>query len=459
MRSGIPSLPRKNVFIDAAQGLGPLEWWRHTLGHGGINALPLPERVVEGVAKLRPRLLRIFIQEHFDIYSARRRFNWAKLDPYMDALARTGAKVVAAITIKPKVLYPEIEHSIWRPKSVEEWQKVIFRLVKRYSVQKPIVTHWEIGNETDIGEDGGSPYLIPDPMVYAEYYAMTADPILKAFPEAKVGGPASCWVENEPLPGFVRHCLQNRVRLDFISWHIYHDDPQRHAFGVERAARFLADFPSPRPEMMVTEWNKSFDPVSAEDLAFSPRRAANVAACLLAMLQARLDWSFYYHIWDQVFYPEPFSSFFSPAGIENMIDHWNQIPHRFGLFGVNGELRPQYFVYQMLANMGEERIASNSIDSDLHLLAARTDRQVAALIVNFNLQTSHDTLATAHFSKLTPGRKLLTLYRIDDDARWSADDFRLFPVEQREVYAGRQFRCQLYSPADSVSLLTLTDVA
>jgi len=153
-------------------------------------------------------------------------------------------------------------------------------------------------------------------------------------------------VTNEPLPGLVKHCRESGTRLDFISWHLYSDDPAQHARGVELGKQLLEGFPGKRPEMLVTEWSKSFDAVSAEDMAFEPRRAANIAANALAMREAGLDWSFYYHIWDQTFYPEPFEPFYSPEGIAMMIEHWNQVPHRMGLFGVNGEVRPIYFVYQ-----------------------------------------------------------------------------------------------------------------
>src|SRR4051812_12762077 len=110
MEESILTLPRDEVEVDAEAAQGPLEWWRHTLGHGGINAVPLPSRVVEGVRKLQPRLTRIFLQEFFRIYPDHDRFHWSRLDPYMDALARTGTKVVAAITIKPSVLFPKIDH-------------------------------------------------------------------------------------------------------------------------------------------------------------------------------------------------------------------------------------------------------------------------------------------------------------------------------------------------------------
>jgi xylan 1,4-beta-xylosidase len=454
----IASLPRSIVTIDASAALRPLEPWRHALGHGGINADPLPERVVEGVQRLKPRLIRIFIQEFFQIYPDHGRFDWSRLDPYMEALARTGARVVAAITIKPRPLFPAIDHTVWQPVDEAEWQRVVFELVRRYSVERPIVTHWEVGNETDIGESGGSPFLIPDPGEYFAFYQMTIAPILKAFPAARVGGPAACWIDNQPLPGFVERCRQAGTPLHLVSWHLYHDDPARHAAGVEKARKLLADYPGERPELMVTEWSKGFDRISVEELAFSPRRAAIVAASILAMREAGLDWSFYYHIWDQVCSAASFEPFFSPTGVAGMLEHWNERPHRFGLFGVGEEVRPQYFVYQLLARLGEEQIAAESDELELRVLSARGERTVSALLVNLGSPASNDRVVTVGLTNLRPGRRRLTTYRIDAERRWSSEGLELRPVEQREIDTGDRFRCQLYCPGDSVSMVELSEI-
>jgi hypothetical protein len=449
------SIPRSQITIDAAAAIGSLEWWRHGLGHGGINAVPLPARVVHGVRKLQPRLIRVFLQEFFQIYPEHGRFDWSRLDPYMDALAATGAKVVAAITLKPCVLFPAVDHRVWRPNDVGEWQRVLFELVKRYSVDRSLVTHWEIGNETDIGESGGAPYLIPDPAEYGAYYEMALPPILEAYPEAKVGGPAACWVDNEPLPGLVERCRASGTRLDFISWHLYSDDPTRHAAGVAKAKALLERFPEPRPEMMVTEWSKSFEPVSVADQAHEPRRAAAIAAALLGMLDAGLTWSFYYHIWDQVCYASDFAPFFSPKGLDGMLRHWNEVPHRFGLFGVDEAVRPQYFVYQMLSRLGNERLPAEVAHPDLRVLAARGEGLVAVLVANFNLPSSQDQVVTLQFAHLAAGRKQLTTYRIDAERRWSPDELELIPLERREVDMRTEFRCQVYCPSDSVVMVQL----
>ncbi|NLW49912.1 MAG: hypothetical protein GXY85_03595 [Candidatus Brocadiaceae bacterium] len=455
MRLNLPN-ELTDVTVDAKPNGEPLETWRHSLGHGGVNWLPLPGRVVEDARRLRPRLIRIFIQEFFRVYRGEGRFDWSRLDPYMDALERTGAKVVAAVTIKPKALYPEIDQSIWRPRDVAEWQNVVRELVRRYSVQRRVVTHWEIGNEPDIGENGGCPYLIKDPAEYAEYYAMTVRPVLEVFPEARVGGPALASAGHALLPGLVEFCAQTDTPLHFVSWHLYHDSPEKHAACVRQIRKVLDGYPGRRPETLVTEWNSDLAlKVSVAEQARDPRRAAIVAAAILDMMEAGLDWSFYYHIWDQTCFHEDFEPFFSDNGVRLMTRHWNEIPHRLGLFGVGGEVRPQYFVYQMLAQLGEARLPVEA-PHGLRVLAGRCGHAVGVMIVNHNADEPQDRAANLTFRNLTPGVRTLTLRRVDGDARWCEETLELEPVEQRAVSVSQTFNCHVYVPADSVAFVRLT---
>lgn len=290
---------------------------------------------------------------------------------------------------------------------------------------------------------------------------MTIEPILASFPTAKVGGLAACWVEHEPLPGFVEECRRSGTRLDFVSWHLYSDDPRRHALGVERAKAMLAGFPGPRPELLVTEWSKGVEHgadaagvaphagrvVSVEEMAFESRWAAVTAASILAMVDAGVDWSFYYHIWDQVFDPDLFRPFFSEAGRRAMLEYWNEVPPRFGLFGVGGEVRPQYFVYWLLGRLGDERVLVRATNMDTHVLAARTDDAVSVFLARLGADESGDILATLDFANVAPDHKLLSVYRIDRDRRWDEASLEPRPVERRAVYA----------PADSVVMVRLED--
>jgi xylan 1,4-beta-xylosidase len=461
-------LPRVDVRVDSRARQGLFEWWRHSLGQGGVNSTPLPERVVEGIGKLEPRLIRVFLQQYFDIYPDHGTFNWSLLDPYMDALARTGAQVLATINVKPPVLFPQVDQAVWRPNDVAEWQNVIYQLVRRYSVEKPIVTHWEHANEPDIGEQGGCPYLIPTAEENFEFYRMTARPVLEAFPEARVGGPAIAGVDSPILRGFIERCWQSNTRLDFVSWHMYNSDLDRFRAGVEKVGSYLAGFPGRRPEIMLNEWNKGFDfadpdhpsyhLVSVEEMAFAPRRAAFAAANILSLMETGLDWSHYFLIWDSCCYPGPFRPFYSAASTRQvMYRHWNETPHRFGLFSEGLEVRPQYFVYQMLSRMGVERVAARCPDPDVRVQAAVDGGKLSVLAVNYDPQTSRDLIVTIHFGNLKPGVRMLKAYRIDDDRRWSPEGLELVPIEHRTVDVLPDFACQFYSPADSVLMVVLQE--
>lgn len=448
------SLPAVPIRVDLAEEQGDLEPWRQAIGIGGINSTPLPESVVSGLSKIQPRLIRVFIQEFFNVYPEHGRYDWSRLDPYMDALARTGAHVVAAITIKPKPLFPKIDQSVWKPNDVAEWQRVIAALVRRYSVERKIVTYWEIGNETDIGENGGCPYLIKDPTDYAQFYKMTIAPIVATFPEAKVGGSAVANSSSDYLPKFIDQCHREKIRLDFISWHLYSDNPGGHAGLVEKYRKLLEPFGERRPEMLVTEWSKNFDRASVEEMAFDPSRAAITAACLVAYIDAKVDWTFYYHGWDQTCYAEEFKPFFSNPGI--MYHHWNETPHRFGLFGVGGEVRPQYFVYRMLNQMGPRRIAAACDEKSFTVLACKSAGNLpTVMIVNGGTRAAEDRVAAVSFAHLTPGHSRLTTYRIDRDLAWTSPTLELSPREIREVDVQTTFMCQVYCPADSVSWIIL----
>lgn len=434
-------LPKSEVKVDADEEIGSLEIWRHSFGQGGINPIPLPIEAIEGIKKLHPRLLRIFIQEYFNIYRDDGTFHWEILDPYMDALAQTGAKIVGCITIKPRRLFPKIDQKVWQPTDIEEWQRVIYQLVERYSVVKPIVTYWEIANEPDIGEDGGTPYLISEPNEYCEFYKMTIEPIIKACPTVKVGGPALASVDSLLLNGLVEFCKKTGTKLDFLSWHLYSDDPQSHSQGIKKVKEMVKDFPGQKPELLITEWNRSIPQVTG-----GAKDASIISACLISMENAGVDWTFYYQIWDQVFYKKYFANWFSPQGIENMSKFWDPVPP-FGLFNLEGEARTTYFVYQMLYRMGGTKISTTCADPDIKVLASRTTDEIFVFLTN---TSSEDKSINVHISGLQPGIKSWKIYLLGERQTKQPYNLEQFLTLQRSVTTSSYFSCDIYAPSYSV---------
>jgi hypothetical protein len=184
-----------------------------------------------------------------------------------------------------------------------------------------------------------------------------------------------------------------------------------------------------------------------------PRRAAIIASSIIAMTNAGLDWSFYYHLADQHARLEEFRPFFANPDI--MYHHWNEVPHRFGLFGVAGEVRPQYFVYQMLSRMAATRVKATCDIKDIRLLASRDEKTISILASNFSMQDSIDCLAKIRLTGLDPDERNLTIYRIDRSNSWSNEKLEMTPNEAREIDVKDTFSFQVLFPADSVSLILL----
>ncbi len=61
-------MKRAEIQIDVASDEGVYEGFRHSLGYGGINRQPLPEKIIRGMKALKPCLVRIFLQEYFHVY-------------------------------------------------------------------------------------------------------------------------------------------------------------------------------------------------------------------------------------------------------------------------------------------------------------------------------------------------------------------------------------------------------
>ena len=97
-------------------------------------------------------------------------------------------------------------------------------MVRHYKERGAGIRYWEIGNEPDIGEDGGCPYRFT-PENYLPYYQHTAAAILRADPDARVGGPAVANYRSPILPALMDFGASGKAPLHFVSWHIYNSDP------------------------------------------------------------------------------------------------------------------------------------------------------------------------------------------------------------------------------------------
>jgi len=427
--------------------------------------MPPPPPVVEEIKKLKPPMVRIFLQEFFFIYKGNGVYDWSILDPYMDAVHALGGDIMASICIKPNSLYPVIDETIWMPTNVEEWQDVIRNLVLRYSVEKPYVTHWTIANEQNIGELGACPYLITNPDDYYEYYKFTAAPMRQVLPpQIKIGGPsyAGGW---EPaatyLARFVELCKRDNIQVDFVCYNCYTDTPEHHVSGG-RDIRNALDKVNPSVKLYMTELNVGIDDgLSLEEKPYQPACAASLMATVLALHEdGSLDGSFQYHMYDQYAHPKHFESWYER--VRYITRYWNDTINRVGLVDLDGKRRPQYYGYEMLYALTGERVSMGGTSNSMHGIASKSgDGTLNVFVVNYAGKGTPDAVTKFQFGGASAGTYRLNITRIDNEscAKMKNDPaYTLAPTESRVVYVHPDFHFDVSTPADSTTLIRFVPI-
>ena len=75
------------------------------LGQGGLSDEPMWDSRVAEVRSLKPRLIRLFVQEYFQLLPSRGRDHFDTLDRSVDTILKAGAKPLMCLCFKPGVLF------------------------------------------------------------------------------------------------------------------------------------------------------------------------------------------------------------------------------------------------------------------------------------------------------------------------------------------------------------------
>lgn len=352
----------------------------YALGQGGLSEKPMLAAHVEQLRQLHPQTIRLFVQEFYNLYPAHGRYHWTTLDRTLDDIVATGARPLLCLCFKPKTLFPRIDERLVEPTDYQEWEELIAQLVRHVNRERKYgVEYWEVGNEVDIGEAGGCPYLF-QPDEYVRFYTHTASAILRADPKAKVGGPALAGYNSLIGDALLKHCANGNAPLHFFSWHVYDSDPAAFGRSIRDVKGKLASYPALKNvETVLDEWNMSLAQPNLRP-AFQP---TFILETTRVMRREGLTRSAYYHIRDWFVDEDRFAQFESPAGVELVSRWWNITPQYDGLYDNQGRVRPAYYAFKLLSLIrGKEWVVSAS-DLDLKGFAAEDSAGIHLVFWNF----------------------------------------------------------------------------
>lgn len=379
--SSAAAQPLAHVTVDFSRPAELIDLRKMALGQGGLSEQPMFDSRIAELRALQPSIIRLFIQEYFDLLPERGRYHFETLDRSVDAILATGARPLMCICFKPRVLFPEINHDIVEPNDYAQWEELIVNLVRHYKERGAGIRYWEVANEPDIGESGGCPYRFK-PENYVRYYQHTAAAIRRADPDARVGGPALASVKSRILPALLDFCATNKVPLHFVSWHIYSSSPRAVGDTVRYAKELIGRHPSLQPETFLDEWN-----MDLTNPPLDPRlQPCYIAETTWQMKESGLDYSCYYHIRDWHVNFDTFAKFMSPGGNVFMARWWNRMPQFDGLFDYQDTPRPSYFAFKLLSRVNGQRLPVSSDLAAVHAFAAQDEhlKMYNVMVWNFS---------------------------------------------------------------------------
>lgn len=224
-------------------------------------------------------------------------YDWTDLDRRVDFMHKMGAEPILAASYMPQVLDAVENHDRQSaPNNYSLWEEMCYQAAKRCIERGVRVPFWEVWNEVNTGwlkpgpdDTGGERFqklynealgrLQPESEVirrfeaYCKLYKATVEGVRRADPKAQFGGPAlaSGPLENDECGhcfhgrGFTRglmaYCTEEKLPIDFLSWHEYFQPWQ----AVDREAKafrqYLNDYPEIKPQvksLMITEWNEAW---------------------------------------------------------------------------------------------------------------------------------------------------------------------------------------------------------
>jgi xylan 1,4-beta-xylosidase len=309
-------------------------------------------------------------------------YNFSYVDQIYDGLLASGVRPFVELSFMPKKLALRDQlHAFWYkqnispPKDYAKWDALIKQftqhLVDRYGIAEVAQWYFEVWNEPNLDFWGGDPRQ----PTYWELYDHTARAVKSVNSRLRVGGPATAqaaWAD-----AFIKHCVDQNIPVDFVSSHVYGNDKSEDVFGTSeniprnqmvcRAVKRVHDqiHASAKPQLPLiwSEFNASYfnEPAVTDALYMGPWLADTIRQCdgLVDMMSY---WTFSDVFEEQGVVKEPFYG-------------------GFGLLAEDGIPKPAFAAFELLHNLGDQRLA---LDSDTALVTRRKDGSVVVALWNYS---------------------------------------------------------------------------
>jgi xylan 1,4-beta-xylosidase len=415
------SRDEQTITIDGRAASRPFpHFWEQMFGSGRA-ILALREsyrndlRLVKEVADFKYVRFHGILDDEVGVYDTGKRgkteYNFSYVDQIYDGLLANGVKPFVEISFMPKALAANPKpHAFWYkpypspPNDPDAWVQLISafaqHLVGRYGADEVEQWYFEVWNEPNIDFWNGD----PKQDTYFALYKLTATAIKKVDPKIRVGGPATAqavWVDE-----FIAYCRQEHVPFDFVSTHIYGNEDPVNVFGrsmeiprkdmvaraIQKVHDQVAQSNAGKIPIFVSEFNATYSTqVEVTDSAFMGPWLANTIRECDGLAEMMSYWTF--------------SDVFEEQGVAKTPFYGG-----YGLVAERGIPKAAYRAFELLHQLGDERIANESPDA---LITKRKDGALVAALWNYAEPDEKSAQKTFHLRVTNRSGKSYRLQVVD----------------------------------------------
>ena len=248
-------------------------------------------------------------------------YDFVFTDHYLDNIRRAGTHIF--FRLGQTIEHGPKKYGVLPPKDFGKWARICEHVIRHYNegwgwgldqehTTKNVawsnqfnIVYWEIWNEPDLDPSDGEPPRNPrcwggTVTNFFQLFETTAKHLKGQFPNLKIGGPALCgnfrWGER-----FLAYCRDNKVPLDFFSWHIYATEPNQIAERCRLARDLMDKYGFGKSESILNEWNyvKGWTDdwvysLEVESGRFNQKVAAFIASTMIECQSVPLDLLMFY---------------------------------------------------------------------------------------------------------------------------------------------------------------------
>ncbi len=395
--ASIASTPFREILIRPERGLGAFKhYWEACAGSGHASLALRAEwqkdlELVHRQAGIRAvRFHGVFDDDMAvctGVDASGPSTNFLFVDEVYDRMLEIGVRPYVELSFMPGPLASSQNTIFWYrgntspPRHLREWRQLVAafagHLLDRYGLEEVAQWRFECWNEPNLGFWSGSQRQ------YFDLYRHTAAALKGVHPRLQIGGPATA--EMMWIAEFLADCARHGTPVDFVSSHIYPDDPQEDVFGhdfgyspeevmprgMRRANEQIKASAYPHVPLVISEW-------SSTDPAFIVQMIRDCAGLADTMSY----WTF--------------CNVFEERGPNRRF-----MNDTYGLIGTRGIPRPSFQTFTLLHRLGDRRVHA---DDGPALATLRADGSLAIIGWNLDIHRSAQSHAGNPVAALAAGR-------------------------------------------------------